>query len=256
MQRIIGKKELSDRCALLDCFRGFTVISMVLYHAMWDLVNVFDFHAPWFHGAWGFVWQQVTCCSFILLSGFCSAFGKHTLKRGGMVFALGAAVSFITLIFMPKERIVFGVLTLIGSCMMLVGVSKDFLMKIPAVLGLFACLFLFIFTRGVNGGTIGFFSHEVMELPRWLYQNYFTAYLGFPHEAFWSTDYFSIVPWLFLFLSGFFLFRIWGGKILSNRWKGIPSVNLIGRRALLIYVLHQPIIYGVLHIWDRCAAML
>lgn len=248
MQSIIRKKEISNRTALLDCLRGFTVISMVLYHAMWDMVNLFDFQVPWFHGLFGFVWQQATCCIFILLSGFCSAFGRHPLKRGGMVFGLGAAVSLITAIFMPEEVILFGVLTLIGSCMLFAGAVKPFLMKIPAGIGLFVCMVLFVLTRNVNDGMIGFFSYEIMELPEWLYQNYFTAYLGFPHDAFRSTDYFSVMPWLFLFLSGFFLFGLCGREILSNRWKGLPLVNLIGRQALFIYVLHQPVIYGVLRI--------
>ncbi|MBQ7084474.1 MAG: DUF1624 domain-containing protein, partial [Anaerotignum sp.] len=48
MQAIIRKKDISGRTALLDCLRGFTVISMVLYHAMWDMVNLFDFQVPWF----------------------------------------------------------------------------------------------------------------------------------------------------------------------------------------------------------------
>lgn len=256
MQMMIGKKDISGRSALLDCLRGFTVISMVLYHAMWDMVNIFDLHVPWFHGALGFGWQQVTCCIFILLSGFCSAFGKHIWKRGGMVFGLGAAVSLITIFFMPGEAILFGVLTLIGSCMLFVGVSKGFLMKIPAWAGLITCLILFVLTRGVNGGTIGFFSYKMMEVPQWLYRNHFTAYLGFPHDGFRSTDYFSVIPWLFLFLSGFFLFRICGRKILLNKWKGLPMVNWIGRQALLIYVLHQPIIYGVLYIWNMCVTSL
>jgi len=246
MQTIKQKKEKFGRSALLDCLRGFTVVSMVLYHAMWDMVNMFGVTAPWFHGVRGFVWQQATCCTFILLSGFCSAFGSRPIKRGAMVLVLGAAISAVTILAMPEEIILFGVLTLIGSCMMFVGITKKYLVRIPAWAGLVLSFLLFAFFRNVNDGTVGVFFAEMIELPKELYSNYLTAYLGFPHAAFRSTDYFSVIPWIFLFLCGFFLFRIWGESILAVRWKGIPMLNLIGRKALLVYVLHQPVIYGLM----------
>lgn len=249
MLSMIRKKDISSRSALIDCMRGFVVTSMVLYHGMWDLVNLFGIPADWFYGIRGFLWQQATCCAFIVLSGFCAAFGKHTLKRGCMLLGMGAMVSVATLFFMPEEVILFGVLTLIGSCMVFVHVIKKWLNRIPVRVGLIVSFCLFIFTRNVNNGTVGICFVELAELPRELYLNHFTAYLGFPHQSFWSTDYFSIIPWMFLFLSGFFLFGICGEKVLSVRWKGIPILNLIGRQALLIYVFHQPVIYGLLLSW-------
>ena len=38
------------RYALLDELRGLALISMMGYHAMWDLVYMFGLDAPWYGG--------------------------------------------------------------------------------------------------------------------------------------------------------------------------------------------------------------
>ncbi|MDO4532029.1 MAG: heparan-alpha-glucosaminide N-acetyltransferase domain-containing protein [Bacillota bacterium] len=249
MVEAVDKKDRDRRSGLIDSLRGVLVISMILYHGMYDLVYLFGMEAPWFHGTAGFLWQQITCCIFILLSGFCSALGKQTAKRGVVVLLWGTLVSLVTLIVMPEQRVLFGVLMLIGSCMILVGAAKALWERIPAAAGMIAFGLLFLLSRRINEGVIGIGSRTLFEVPAGLYRNNLTAYLGFPHEAFFSTDYFSIIPWLFLFLSGFFLFRLWGRKLLSCQWKGILPLNWIGRHALILYVLHQPLLYGVLQLF-------
>ena len=94
----------------------------------------------------------------------------------------------------------------------------------------------------------GFESLVLCTLPDWLYRNHLTAYLGFPHSGFFSTDYFPLVPWIFLFLTGLFLFRItndkgWNEKLFARGQ--VPLLNLIGRNSLLVYLLHQPVLYGL-----------
>ena len=110
-------KSTSTRCALLDELRGLDLISMMLYHGMWDLVYLFGVRAPWY-GSWqGELWQQSICWVFILLSGFCLPLGRHPVKRGAVVFGCGALVTAVTLIFMPADAVWFGVLTLLGSAL-------------------------------------------------------------------------------------------------------------------------------------------
>ena len=111
----------SGRYALLDELRGLDLVSMMLYHGCWDLVNLFGIQADWYYGLPGQLWQQSICWVFILLSGFCVQLGHHTLRRGAQVFGAGALVTVITLLFMPEERVIFGILTLLGSAMRLSG---------------------------------------------------------------------------------------------------------------------------------------
>lgn len=82
-ERRVQQKAPASRYALLDELRGLDLISMMLYHACWDLVFLFDMNMRWYAGTPGRLWQQSICWVFILLSGFCVPLGRHTLRRGG-----------------------------------------------------------------------------------------------------------------------------------------------------------------------------
>ena len=63
------------------------------------------------------------------------------------------------------------------------------------ILLMLAAIALFMLFGEVNGGWLGFEGALVAKVPRILYRNYFTAALGFPQPGFFSTDYFSLLPW-------------------------------------------------------------
>ena len=244
-------EKKSSRYALLDELRGLDLISMMLYHGCWDLVYLFGLRADWYEGWPGQLWQQSICWVFILLSGFCVPFGHHTLRRGAQVFAAGALVTAVTLIFMPEDQVIFGVLTLLGSAMLLTGLLEKALQRIPPVAGLVISALLFAATRHVSWGYLGFGSWKLF-LPESLYANYFTAYLGFYPWWFYSTDYFALLPWLFLFWAGYFLHRAVGRERMEPLRRSVcPALGSLGRHSLLLYLLHQPVIYGVLLVLAR-----
>ena len=109
------QKAPAGRYALLDELRGLDLVSMILYHACWDMMFLFGIWMDWYAGMPGRLWQQTICWVFILLSGFCAPFGRHMLRRGVTVFAAGALVTAVTLVFMPGNRVIFGVLTFRGT---------------------------------------------------------------------------------------------------------------------------------------------
>lgn len=145
----------SGRYALLDELRGLDLVSMMLYHGCWDLVNLFGIQADWYYGLPGHLWQQSICWVFILLSGFCVQLGHHTLRRGAQVFGAGALVTAVTLLFMPEDRVIFGVLTLLGSAMLLTGLLEKPLRRIPPAAGFAISAVLFALTRNVSAGYLG-----------------------------------------------------------------------------------------------------
>ena len=77
----VKQNSVSARYALLDELRGLDLVSMMLYHGCWDLVNLFGIQADWYYGLPGHLWQQSICWVFILLSGFCVQLGHHTLRQ-------------------------------------------------------------------------------------------------------------------------------------------------------------------------------
>ena len=239
---------MKQRLHFLDALRGFTLINMIAFHGLWNLVYLFGIKADWYTGTPGYLWQQWICWTFITLSGFCWSFSRNHLKRGAMVFGGGLVVTAATCIAMPESRIVFGVLTCIGSCMLLMIPGEKLLKKVPAALGLAVSFALFLLLRNVSSGSLGFEGWVLCHLPGSLYRNLLTAYLGFPHPGFFSTDYFPLIPWLFLFMTGYFLFRVLDERKLNGKLfaRGqLPVLNWLGRHSLIVYLLHQPILYGL-----------
>lgn len=199
-ERRARQKAPAGRYALLDELRGLDLVSMMLYHACWDLVFLFDVNMRWYAGTPGRLWQQTICWVFILLSGFCAPFGRHMLRRGVTVFAAGALVTAV----------------------------------------------LFAVCYPVSLGWVGLGGWKLM-LPQSLYANYFTAFFGFYPDWFYSTDYFGLLPWLFLFWVGYYLHKAVGRRRMEPLRRPVcPVLGWMGRHSLLLYLLHQPVIYGVL----------
>ena len=232
------------RFPALDTIRGFALASMILYHASWDLVCMFGVNWPWYYGFAAHIWQQSICWTFILLSGYCWSLGRHQLQRGLTVFLCGALITAFTWAFMRPNLVYCGVLTLLGGSSLLLIPLAPALERLPARAGLAGSFVLFLLFRDVNAGYLGFEGLRVMALPGGLYRDHLTALLGFPPADFFSTDYFSLLPWFFLFLTGCFLFRLRPEELREGR--PIPVVTAMGRHSLLIYMLHQPVVYGVL----------
>ena len=242
--------EPSVRYHLLDELRGLDLISMILYHGMWDILFLFGvwFGQWWYLGWQGAVWQKSIALIFIGLSGFCAPMGHHMLRRGLVVFGGGALVSVVTLLFTPSAKVLFGVLTLLGSALIRTARLAPWLRRIPPVVGLAVSLLLFAFTYSVSTGWLGIGPWKLL-LPEPLYANYLTAYLGFYPEGFYSSDYYPLLPWIFWFWAGYFLHFLVGRQRMEPLRRSLcPPLGWLGRHSLLIYLLHQPVLYAVLYV--------
>lgn len=254
------------RYRILDEIRGITLCSMILYHAVWDLVYMFGYDWAWYRSDFAYLWQQSICWCFILLSGFCFSMGRRKRRRGLIVFGAGTLVTVVTHLVMPAQKVRFGVLTMLGVSMLLMVLCE----KIMALLfpekkwtiswkyiGLGTCAVLFFLTRDLNLHHLGFEGIRLCRLPdAWYRGNDFMTFLGFTGSGFYSTDYFSLMPWFFLFACGYFFYHIakgnnWLDK-LSEEKKNIRFLSWMGRHSLVIYMLHQPVIYGTLYVVYMC----
>lgn len=247
------------RLHLIDEYRGFWIVNMIVYHGIWDLVYIFGCNWQWFKSDITFFWQQWGCWSFIFISGFCWQMSKKNLKRGLEVFGAGLLITVVTLLVMPDSRVIFGVLTLLGSSMLLMIPCDVLFRKINPLLGAIVSFVLFLFVYPINDGYFGFFTMKLIALPRELYSSMLGTYLGFTQPGFWSTDYFSLFPWFFMYVIGYFTYSlIFGGeegagKTAVKRFmaKSIcPPLGWVGRNSLIIYILHQPVVYGILMVWN------
>ena len=239
------------RYRLLDTLRGFSLVSMILYHICWDLVHMYGFDWPWFMKTQGYLWQQSICWLFIFVSGFCQGLKRDernlssVCKRGLTIMASGLLVTAATLVFAPESKIIFGVLFFLGFSIMLTAWLAGLLCS---------TILLFIF-RNINEGNLGFENIILCRLPDFLYEHgMLGTFLGLQDKNFSSADYFSFIPWYFLFIKGYFICR----NLLQKRetkglpglpavfTKGIPILETLGQHSLLVYLLHQPVILLIL----------
>ncbi len=222
------------RIQIIDTFRGFTTVSMVLFHLFYN-INYYwtlDFYDGTLFNR---IWQLSIAISFFLISGITSTFlePKANIKRGIITSLLGFLITLITYIFAKEQLIIWGVLNGLGFAMILGGLIQNRISyKIWPIL-----FIIFIFSYKIPQGTL-----EGYKIFGKLYErNLF--FLGFPADSFTSSDYFPIIPWSFMFLAGLSL-----GKYLKMRkyFNFDIKENIlakIGRHSLLIYISHQIILY-------------
>ena len=236
------------RIVLLDELRGLSVLLMVIYHGLYDLVFLFGLNFPFF--SWPMRYLQLyICSSFILISGICSRLSRNNVKRGLVVLAIALAMTVITRLFMPSQQILFGILHFLGIAMIIHGVFLNHPRKLlPNFWGALLHFALFAFTWGVSSGFVGFFGLIRLPLPSFLYQLPFLFPLGFPSAGFFSSDYFPLLPWIFLFFAGSYIGNTLRTDTLPLYFYRSHTAFLafVGRHSLLIYVLHQPLLYGIM----------
>ena len=215
----------SKRVALLDELRGLFILLMVFYHGCYNLAEIAG--------------------DFIFISGCVSRYSRSNLKRGLQIFSCGMVLTIVTAFVIPSQIILFGVLHLLGFSMVFFALTRKWLDRIHPTFGMFLCMLLFLSTYFISSGWIGF-SPFAAPLPAQWYSVKFLFWLGIPGPGFFSSDYFSIFPWLFFFLAGTFCGVFFKENKLPD-WvyrPHVPWLSRVGRHTLIIYLLHQPVLYG------------
>jgi uncharacterized membrane protein len=224
--------EKSRRIEIIDALRGLSVVLMVAHHALYDVAYVIG--APeWLY--WNPVFavlHYIFAGVFVFLAGVSSRFSRSNLKRGLLTALMAAIVSAAT--FIVGDPVLFGVLHLLAVCMLLYSAFGRYLERVPERLAPVLYVILLIagalVLRAQNPVGVGYLFP-----------------LGLYPEKFYSADFFPLVPWVFVFLLG-----TWAGRYIRDRrlpaWFyafDMPVLPEIGRRSLWIYMLHQPILYGI-----------
>ena len=218
-----AKVTAKTRYGLIDGLRGLALVNMVIYHFCFDIFSVYGLQPRWTLSPAAVVWERFICFSFILVAGASLNFSRRSAVRGLIISGAGVLAS-----------------------VLLAQALRSVLERLSPFVGAAVSLALFLLTYNVPNGYLGCFTARLLPLPEWLYQNYLTAFFGFPPRGFYSSDYFPLLPWLFLFLLGFFLWRVIV-RLRAERFfiLPIPLLSRIGRHTLLIYLLHQPVLMGI-----------
>ena len=239
---------LNKRYYLLDSIRGICILGMIVYHTLFDIVAFFG--VPVTEGLMVAidVIRDFGASCFICLAGICMHFGKRPLKRFLLISAGAVVVSIATFITVPDMPVIFGILTFMAAASLIMMPLQKYLDKLPGGICALISFVLFFITFEVRHHYAGWYFIKLFEFPEAFYRNYFTAAIGFPFYGFATSDYYPLLPWIFMFFFGFFLWKVMKKseklmKILDFR---IPFLEKIGKVSLYIYVLHQPVVLGIL----------
>jgi len=244
--------EKRKRIHMLDEIRGFAIICMIFHHAFLDVGDVIGLE-------WGYEIFDALCTVqpifwtiFIVISGMCSRLSRNTVKRGILVLVCAGIITLATAVIMPLlgfvgAEIYFGILHCLGTCMVITGLLMPLFKKIDFRIGAAVSLILFLFVYGIEGGKICF---GLITLPESWYQFNILAPLGFHNASFHSADYFSILPWIFMFFFGAFIGKIAADEKLPEPMYKQHSkfLSFVGKNSLWVYLAHQPILYAVMFI--------
>lgn len=243
-----------QRIHLLDEIRGFAVLCMIFYHGFYSLAILFGLD-------WGMALLRFFMPAepffaglFIFISGISSNLSHSNLLRGAKLLGIALAVSLVTWLAVPSQIIVFGILHFLSVCMILFGLLRPLQEKLNLWLGLGMSMILYLCTMQIASGIFAF----GISLPDALYQTNWLSPLGFHNAEFYSSDYFPLLPWAFVFSAGTFVGR-WAAQGRFPQWmypSRIPPLSWMGRHALILYIVHQPVIIGVCTAVEWIAGMI
>jgi uncharacterized membrane protein len=238
--------QKTERLWEIDSVRGIAVILMIFFHIMWDLSYFGVYGGSMLTRPWQ-IFARSIGSTFIFLLGLSMTlkysrlqpkldrkrlFGQYLL-RGVILFGWGLVVTTVTYLVLGNGFVVFGILHLLGLSTIL---AYPFLRsRWASLVGTLVILAL--------GSYIG----DLRSTSPWL------LWLGVQQIGRHSVDYYPIIPWFGFALLGVFSgLSFYAGGVrgyqlpdLSNA-APIRALRFLGRHSLAIYLIHQPVILGIL----------
>ncbi len=239
-----ANRERAQRYLRIDALRALALLGMIAFHFCYDVFEVYGRAPGWYDRPAVYFWQQSICWTFILLSGFSWRWGKrHNLRRGLFLNACGLLVTLVTFLTMPEVTVRYGILTFMGCAVLLLIPLDRCLQRVPPPAGALGSFLLFLICRPIADGYLGVAGWKLLTLPEALYQSKALAIFGFPYAGFSSGDYFPLLPWLFLFVTGYFLAPLLLRSERVGRWlmPPVPLLSAMGQKSIWIYLIHQPL---------------
>lgn len=228
------------RIEIVDIARGVALLAMAIFHFAWDLEH-FGYleHGTTGHGGWA-IFARSIASSFLFLVGvgLVLAHGdgirrRPFLKRLLQILAAAAAVTVATYVATPESFVYFGILQQIAVASVL---GLAFLRLPPALTAAVAVAVL----------ALPFAYRNAAFDPAWL------NWIGLHVTAPITNDFVPIFPFTAAVLLGIAAARLarargWFERLafLNDRLRRLSALGWLGRRSLLFYLIHQPILYGI-----------
>ena len=231
---------LHMRIELFDILRGISISGMIIFHAHYMMLQVFDFG---FESQNEWMWRIfgiIIAITFITLSGYVNALSNYnhsfsviflkSLRRSWILAMVALGISMVTYIFIPEQRILWGIIHFFA----LSSIIQPFFSRLWW--WVFPVAFLVYFLWDVF---LGILVSVPFFIPFWIM---------FP--GYYSADYYPLFPWFSYMLLGqglFFLFTKYSfEKFFADLvFPNLKILAFLGRHSLIVYVVHTPILYVI-----------
>ena len=218
----------SSRDQALDLMRGIAIIMMILFHFIYDL-NFFDYtNIPlsdfWLTDYWRylivFLFLNSVGISLVIAYGKSFSLNKF-IKRLALLGIAALLVSVGTYFSSPVDWVYFGILHLIWTGTLI----AIFFIQLPKI-SLFIAALIFVFKVFLNLPDLSFLSVLLSD------------YLPLS-----SVDFYPLFPWIAFIFTGIYL----GHNPIYKKifFMKLPLLQLIGQHSLIIYLLHQVILFNL-----------
>ena len=233
-------REPLTRIRAVDALRGAAICMMIVYHAAFDLNWFHIISADFNHDRVWLSFRDLIVSSFLLLVGvslvLASRAGISPKRFWNRIALVGACAILVTVgsyVTFPKTFITFGIL----HCIVVSSILGWPLVRFPRAALIVGIV---VITVGVAIG-----------LP--LFDRPWLNWVGLMTHKPATEDYVPLLPWLGVVLVGISI----GRWLLERRMHDLRQISRtspkwltwLGRHSLLVYMIHQPIMMGLLRVF-------
>ena len=229
------------RIAALDAFRGIAIVAMIAYHFCFDLRHFGVIRWDFEHDIRWLSARTAILSSFLLIAGISAVLARRNAASDARwlrhVLTIGAAALLVTVgsaLVFPNSFIWFGVLHAIAVSLLL---ARPLIDRSRAAIAI---------------GVVIIAAGLALSSPH--FDNRLLGWLGFMTGKPVTEDYVPLFPW-----SGVLLLGIAAGHWLNARGfatiaplaRAPRMLQFLGRHGLVVYLVHQPILFGLLMLLVR-----
>lgn len=250
------RRSGAPRWAVVDVARGVAIVAVVAFHTTWDLGDLGLI--PWrINAHWsGTVLAHTIAGSFLVLVGVSLVLAhgrgirwRSFWRREAKLVALALLVTAVSWIYLPSEVVTFGILHSIAVASVLALPTVRAPQAVPWALAVLSLVLPWL-----------------VRLPG---RSPWVSWTGLADGTRPALDWQPVLPWLALTFAGVGVMRwlldvaarsggsrgehstvaglrAWRPRAAPGRWVGV-----MGRHTLAIYLIHQPVIYGLLWLLAR-----
>lgn len=216
--------DQNKRADLIDVLRTIAICWMIIFHLAYDM-KALGFSSTDFSSGFWYYFPRVIAGSFLFIVGLSlhlayeNKINWSKFWHRQMKIAAGAVIISLTTYFIfPANWVYFGTL----HCIFFATLFGVFLVGKRIII---MVIFLLIL-GGISSGFDLFWISQIIRKP--------------------SMDFIPIYPWFLCTALGLFVASFEGFWKFVYKFRPHPLLTFPGKHSLIIYLLHQPIIFGTL----------